>query len=100
MYSYNIDSTSLEVVGEIKDLGVIVDSQMSWKKQAHDIFDNARKTMGLMKRILGMKAPTNVECQLYYYLVRSKIEYFTQMWGDLSVSDTYKIERIKRSKTR
>ena len=62
MYSYNVDGTSLGVVGEIKDLGVIVDRQKSWEKQVHGVVNNAKRTLGLIKRTFGTKSPQNVKC--------------------------------------
>ena len=63
MYLYNVDITSLEVVREIKDLGIIVDRQMSWKKQVHDVVKNARRTLGFIKVWMHLKM-WNANCTI------------------------------------
>ena len=70
------------------------------KKHVKDVTNKAKRVMGLIKRTVGYKVSQNVKWQLYSTLVRSKLEYCTQVWGGMSKTDTIKIERIQKSATR
>jgi hypothetical protein len=100
LFNYNINGTLLESVNEIRDLGVIIDKTVSWNSHVKDIVAKANRIMGLIKRTVGFNVSYVVKYQLYNSLVRSKLEYCTQVWGGLSKSNMVKIERVQRRATR
>ena len=54
----------------------------------------------LVKRSTGHQAPISVKKQLYFSLVRSNLEYCSQVWGGINKHDTVKLERVQRRATR
>ena len=64
---------------EIKYLGITTDNLL-WAKHVKDILAKPNRTMGLINRTLGYHALENIKCQMYLALVRSKLEYCTQVW--------------------
>ena len=100
LFEYKINDVILDSVNEIKDLGIIIEDKLSWHNNVNDIISKANRVMGLIKRTVGYEVDEKVKLQLYISLVRSKLEYCTQVWGGMTKSDNLKIERIQRSATR
>lgn len=100
LFEYKIDNIPLERVNSFKDLGVLLQSNLSWNSHVDNIVSKAKHVLGLIKRTVGYIAPTNVKLQLYISLVRSNLEYNTQVWGGLSKMNRMKIESIQRAATR
>ena len=82
------------------DLGILINGKLSWNKHVSDVVSKANKIMWLVKRTIGFNAPQHVKLQLYTTLVRSKLDYCTQVWGGLNKANTLRIERTQRSATR
>lgn len=99
-FIYTINGNSVDNVSEIRDLGVIIDEKISWNQHIHNIIVKANRVMGLIKRAVGYDAPRHVKLQLFATLVRSKLEYCTQVWGGISQVNMVKLERVQRSATR
>ena len=99
-FNYTLHNATLEIVDNIRDLGIILDSTLSWNKHVHNIATKANRLSWLIKRTLGYQASEAAKRQLFISLVRSNIEYCTQIWGGLSKGNTVKIERIQRDATR
>lgn len=100
IFPYNINGEELERVDSINDLGITINKDLKWNCHAKNIVKKANSTLWLIKRSIGYHAPSNVKRQLYVSLVRSLLEYCTQVWGGLSVGNSEKIERVQRSATK
>ena len=68
---------TLSTVNEVEDLGIFLDSKLSWDKHIRYITANARKLTGLIKRTVGHSAPVNVLQQFYSSIVMPRLEYAT-----------------------
>ena len=99
-FYYNINGQILEKVQNIRDLGVIVDSDLKWSNHISNIVAKANQMSYLVKRTVGYTAPINVKKQLFISMVRSNIEYCSQVWGGANRNDIIKLERIQRSATK
>ena len=99
-YGYTLNGTRLERVSNIKDLGIVIQSELNWNKHVRTLIASANRTLGLIKRTVGFKAPMSVKKQLYITLVRTKLEYCSPVWGGLSKTNAVKLERIQRDATR
>ena len=88
LFNYNVNGDVLEIVNEIRDLGIIIDKTLSWKGHLNDIVTKSNRMLGLMKRTLGYNSSQKVKCKLYSSFVCSKLEYCTQVWGGLSKTNT------------
>ena len=78
----------MDNVSEMRDLGLIIDDKILWKQHVHNLIVKANRVMGLIKRPVGYDVPRHVKLLLLSTLVRSKLEYCTQVRGGLSQSIT------------
>ena len=72
---YELDGHRLECLPQVKDLGVIVSSDLTWSKHIEVIVAKANKTLGLIKRLLKDTSDLKVRKILYCTLVRPILEY-------------------------
>ena len=100
VFNYNINGKPIERVDSFKDLGIIIQSDLSWNSHINTIISKANRMSGLIKRTVGYQAPVNVKHQLYVSLVRSNLEYGTQVWNGLTKTNRVKLERVQRATTR
>jgi hypothetical protein len=99
-FYYNMNGHILERVNNIKDLGVTVTDDLNWSTHIETILGKANKVSGLIKRTVGFNASCEAKKRLYMSMVRSNVEYCSQIWSGTSRSNVIKIERIQRSATR
>ena len=80
----------------MKDLGVILVSQLSFKRHVSYIVDKASRTLGFIFRIT--KHFTSVYClkALYCSLVRSTLEYCSVVWHPSYQNGAVRIESVQR----
>lgn len=100
VFEYHINGTPIDKVDTFKDLGIYIQSNVSWNIQVKTITAKAYRMMGLIKRTVGFHAPLKVKLQLYTTLVRSQLEYCTQSWNSLTKGNKVKLERVQRAATR
>ena len=100
MFTYTLNGTPLEHVGNFKDLGVVVNSSLSWSPHIESIICSSKKVCGMIKRSVGYHAPVNVKLQLYKSIGRGNIEYSSQVWSPHNVHNIHAVESVQRSMTR
>jgi hypothetical protein len=100
IFDYTINGKSLERVHTFRDLGILIEENLSWNSHINNIISTANRVMGLIKRTVGNRAPVNVKLQLYISLVRSNLECNTQVWNGLTKCNRTKLERVQRAATR
>ena len=99
-FKYTMNDVTLSTVNEVKDLGIFLDTKLSWDKHIRYTTANARKLTGLIKRTVGHSAPVSVLQQLYSSIVMPQLEYATPVWKSLSKSQIQTLEQIQRSYTK
>ena len=77
-FKYTMNDVILSTVNEVKDLGIFLDTKLSWDKHIRYTTANARKLTGLIKRTVGHSAPVSVLQQLYSSIVMPQLEYANQ----------------------
>jgi hypothetical protein len=96
---YHLDGTSLEVITEEKDLGVIVTDNLKPTKQCTKAASKAMNSLRLIKR-----AFTYIDTQsfsvLYKAYVRPHMEYCVQAWCPYYVKDIQCLESVQRRATK
>ena len=98
--SHTLNGSPLEHVGTFKDLGVIVDTKLSWRPHIDHIVKKANRVCGMVKRSVGYNAPSNVKLQLYKTLCRPNIEYSSQIWSPYHKDSIKTLESVQRSMSR
>ena len=97
--NYEIDGTQLERVTNIKDLGVIFDSDLKFHTHVNTIIGKAYAILGLINRNFRYMK-TEVFIQLYKAMVRSHLEYAGSVWSPYMKGDIEKLERVQMRATR
>ena len=100
LFDYTMNGVPLQRVDEIRDLGVIITSSLSWNNHIDNIISKAARISGLIKRTLGWHASSQTKYIMYCSLVRPLLEYCTVVWSGTSRKNIKNIEKIQRSMTR
>ena len=91
---YSLDKR-LKTVKCIKDLGIIVSSDLSWSKNVNVTVNKANKLLGLIHRIVGL-SNRDAFSTLYKSLVRSVLEYAAPVWNPYLSEDILALEKVQR----
>lgn len=94
--SYHMNGTYLNVVAEVKDLGVLFDSTLTFKAHVSEVCSAALRSLGFVMRVSRYFNDTRVLKSLYFSFVLSKIEYASLIWYPLYASDSIPLDRIHR----
>lgn len=95
-YDYSLSGERLSRESSMKDLGVILDSKMTFRQHVSYITEKASRNLGLIFRI--GKEFRDVYClkSLYCALVRSVLEYGSAVWNPCYLNGSDRIERVQR----
>ena len=91
--------TSLKSVKHVKDLGIMVSSDLSWSEQVNVNVNEANKLLGLVHRTVGSSNPSAFS-MLYKSLMRPVLEYAAPEWNPYLVQDVLALERVQRRASR
>ena len=101
--SYNMNSPkakmNLEEVEYEKDLGVFVDSRLSFETHVLKAVSTANKMTGILKRNFKYM-DDGIFLNLYKSLVRPHIEYSCVVWNPVTIRDQKAIEGVQRRATK
>ena len=86
-YDYHINGSYLRRVEQVKDLGVILDSRMTFKPHVDQIIGRVKSMLGFIKRQAK---------SLYCALVRPLLEYCSVVWDPVFKIDSDWIESVQR----
>lgn len=95
-FDYSLLGTKIERVNHIKDLGVFLDSQLTYKQHISYTVSKASTTLGFIFRIA--KNFSDIYClkSLYCSLVRSTLEYGSAVWSPIYNNGAERIESVQR----
>jgi hypothetical protein len=99
-FPYSINGVLLEHVGVFKDLGIAIDSTLSFTSHVQSIVSKSLKVCGMIKRSIGFNAPVSVKLQLFKSLCISVLESSSQVWSPQSKVNVQLLESVQRSMTR
>ena len=98
MPDVKLDSHQLEVVEEIKLLGVSLRSDLKWNSNTQMIVKKANKRLWIVRRLKKMGASDQDLVDMYIKQIRSILELAVPAWqGALTVDDKIEIERVQKS---
>ena len=95
-YNYSIADSPLVRVHSIKDLGILLSSQMSFSTHIDSIVRKAFRMMGFIKRTCANFSNISTLRSLYVTHVRSHLEYCSVIWSPWQVTQIDKIERVQQ----
>lgn len=95
-FDYELSNTTIKRTTHIKDLGVILDSQLNYKQHMSYVIDKASRALGFIFRMT--KHFSDVHClkSLYGSLVRSILEYCSPVWNPYYNNGVERVESVQR----
>lgn len=99
-FVYTIGGGVIERVREIKDLGICIDHQLTFQSHYRNIAQRAYRNLGFIYRTCKDFTCINSLKTLYFALVRSGLEYASQVWSPHTAGHKHIIERVQRKFTR
>ena len=97
--NYNIDTVQLPNTCEVKDLGVTVDSMLTFKSHINNIVTKAHQRATLIIRCFQSREP-ELLFKAFTVYVRPLLEYCSVIWSPHYVCDINKIESVQRRFTK
>ena len=91
------DGTVLEVISEIKLLGVVLSDDLSWHKNTQFICEKARLKLWILRRMINLNLHHDQLFDIYCKEIRSILEFGVPVWHPgLTIKDSGTIERIQK----
>ena len=99
MPTFSLDNhTEIELVEEMKLLGVVITSDMKFNKNTEFIVKRAFKRIWMLKRLKNLGANSEQLIDVYIKQIRSVVELAVPVWhSSLSLSDKADIERVQKA---
>ena len=98
-YDYAIDGVTLPNVREVRDLGVIIDSKLSFSAHYAQIVSKAHQRACMINRCFKSKDP-HLLFRAFNTYVRPLIEYCSPVWAPVYKCDIVKLESVQRRFTK
>lgn len=98
-HTYQMRGTPLEHLLQEKDLGIKIDTELKFHKQATSAVSKASQMLAVIRRSF-VKIDATTLPLLYKSLVRTHLEYGNIIWGPFNREDQKKVERVQRRATR
>jgi hypothetical protein len=97
--TYKIDDDVIPNLPEYRDLGIFVDSKLSFKTHISNIVNSASKVANAIFRSFSCRDQKFL-VQMFKTYVRPKLEFATVIWNPLDVTNITLIEKVQRTFTR
>ena len=99
LYTYEVSEDVLvSPTNELKDLGVRISPDLSWKSQIRSVVSKGRSVSAWVLSVFRSRE-TEVMMTLYKTYVRSQLEYCSILWHPQTIEDIESIEGVQRSFT-
>ena len=98
MPTFSIGGTEINLVEEMKLLGLIITSDLKFSKNTDYIVKKAFKRIWMLKRLKNLGAANDQLIDVYLKQIRSVLELAVPAWHpSLTLSDTSSIERVQKA---
>ena len=98
-YDYYVDNKKFRSADCVKDLGVHIDSNLSFTRNVDLAVSQAQRLSGLVFRTIRSREP-DVLVPIFKSLVRPSLEYTTAVWNPRSVRHVEALEKVQRRFTK
>jgi hypothetical protein len=95
-FKYKLKGLELSRVYDIRDLGVVVDSKLTFEKHIDHIIKRANKSLGFIIRSCSQFTNLKIAKILYCSYVRSNLEYCSQVWNPRYGVYINRLESVQR----
>ena len=96
VYNYRIAENDLPDCESVRDLGVTVDSTLSFTLHLDEVVQSALRSLGFIMRTAAKFNDSDCLVTLFNSLVRSKLEYASIIWSPLYMIHKQRIEYVQR----
>ena len=96
---YYMSNRKLQVVGEVKDLGITITHHLTCETQVFNVVNKANRILGFVRRTVGSSNQSTFTL-LYTALVRPVLEYAAPVWSPYLVKDIKAFESVQRRASR
>ena len=76
-----VKGASIRRVKQVKNLGLIIDENLTWDHHVNYISQKMKRNLGILKR-MRKTLPTESLCMLYKTLIEPHIRYCSIVWGN------------------
>ena len=98
MPALNIDGADIELVEEMRLLGVVLTSDLKFSRNTQYIVERGYKRVWMLRRLKSLGASDHQLVDVYIKQVRSVLELAFPVWhSSLTVADKISIERVQKS---
>ena len=95
---YFLDGQLIDVVQEIKLLGVTITSNAKWDSNTRDLIKKGNKRLWFLRRLKLLNASRTTLTNIYKLFCRSALEYCAPVWaGALTKKNSRDIERVQKN---
>lgn len=96
LHEYSMEQDVLSRVDSVRDLGVLLDSKLSFSNHIEKMVSEATRMLGFILR--NCKSFNNIDAlkTLYFSLVRSKLEYGSLIWSPVYAKYNLMVEQVQR----
>lgn len=95
-FNYRIDGVSLQKLEQVKDLGVLMDSKMTFDLHRASVIGRANRQLGFICKIAKDFRDPYCMKSLYCSLVRPILEYAAIVWLPYQLTWILRIERVQK----
>ena len=95
-FNYNVNSNELSEVKVMKDLGVYFTSNLNFSYHVKKTVSKAYQMLGFIKRVTREFSDPRTFNSLYNALVRSRLDYCSQVWCPADSTSINKIEGVQK----
>ena len=96
---YTLKGRPLEMIEEEKDIGIIIDSELSFDSHINAKVQKANQMYGIIRRSFRFLSPESF-LPLYKSLVRTHLEYGCPVWAPYKMKHINEIESVQRRATK
>ena len=94
-FDYTINNVRLQVVNEVRDLGVIMDGKWCFNSHIEKIISYSLKLLGLIKRNCKDFKNSKSLLSLYYAYIYSKLNFASSIWSPSGITYINRLERVQ-----
>ena len=92
------EGQSIETVGKMKILGMIVTDDLKWRANTENMTKRAYNRLWIVKRLKSLGASLDDLVEVYTKQIRSILEFGVPVWNSsLTKEESYEIERVQKA---
>ena len=89
-----IDGSVVEMVSELKILGVILDSKLTFEKQVREIAATASMRVGILRKTMSVFRDVAIVAKCFWTFILPVLEYCSPVWMSAATSHLSLLDRV------